>query len=138
MLHVRRGFDDREGLVETKSRAGRRKVPIAGKLRAHLLAHSLRAGRPESGYVFTGRAGNPFTPSAVRRRALTAWKLENARRARMGAEGRDEPAPLQPIGLQEARHTFASLCIAARVNVKAIQAYMGTRRSPSRLTATST
>jgi integrase len=125
VLHVRRGYDDKAGVIEPKSRAGQRQVPIAGKLRALLLAHSLRAGRPVSGLVFTGRDGHPFTPSAVRRRALTDWKLENARRARMGAEGRDEPAPLTPLGLHEARHVAASLMIAARVNVKAIQAYMG-------------
>jgi integrase len=44
----------------------------------------------------------------------------------------DEPArrdsglaPLEPIGLHEARHTFASLMIAAGVNEKALSSYMG-------------
>ena len=37
----------------------------------------------------------------------------------------DSFQPLQRIGLHEARHTFASLMIAARVNVKALSAYMG-------------
>ena len=32
---------------------------------------------------------------------------------------------LQPIGLHEARHTFASILIAAEVNAKAITTYMG-------------
>jgi integrase len=34
-------------------------------------------------------------------------------------------AKLQPITLHEARHTFASLMIAAEVNAKALSTYMG-------------
>jgi integrase len=34
-------------------------------------------------------------------------------------------AGLDPIGLHECRHTFASLLIAAGVNAKAITAYLG-------------
>ncbi len=34
---------------------------------------------------------------------------------------------LNPIGLHEARHTFASLMIAARVNVKALSRLYGPR-----------
>jgi integrase len=33
--------------------------------------------------------------------------------------------PLEPIGLHEARHTFASLMIAAGVNAKALSMIMG-------------
>jgi integrase len=32
---------------------------------------------------------------------------------------------LEPIGLHECRHTFASLMIAAGVNAKALSTYMG-------------
>lgn len=119
VLHVRRGFDDKEGAIETKSRSGTRSVPIVAKLRGYLLAHSLRAGRPTSGYVFTGRGSGPFTPTAVARRAATDWKATNVKRAKA------ELPTLKPIGLHEARHTFASLLIAAGVNVKAISSYMG-------------
>ncbi len=45
----------------------------------------------------------------VWRRARTSWQR----------------AGLEPIGLQEARHTFASVLIAAGVNAKAITTYMG-------------
>src|SRR6266508_127052 len=55
------------------------------------------------------RSAQPFTPSNVRKRANSAW-------ARAG---------LEPIGLHECRHTFASLMIAAGVNAKALSAYMG-------------
>ncbi len=42
----------------------------------------------------------------------------------MLSERGGEPAS-QPIGLHEARHTFASVLIAAGVNAKAITTYMG-------------
>ena len=59
---------------------------------------------------FSGRAtAQPFTPSNVRKRANAAWLR----------------AGLDPIGLHECRHTFASLMIAAGVNAKALSAYMG-------------
>ncbi len=38
---------------------------------------------------------------------------------------RGKEAGLQPIGLHEARHTFASILIAAGVNAKALSTYLG-------------
>jgi integrase len=94
--------------IEPKSNAGRRTVPIVGALRAELLGHKAREDR-ESGLVFGSSAQKPFVTSNVWRRAQVGW-----RRAR-----------LNPIGLHEARHTFASMLIAAGVNAKAITTYMG-------------
>jgi integrase len=91
-----------------KSRAGRRGVPIVAALRDLLVEHKLVTRRDE-GLVFGPSASRPFTPTAVRKRALTNWR-------RTG---------LTPIGLHECRHTFASLLIAAGVNAKAITAYLG-------------
>jgi len=65
--------------------------------------------RRNDGLVFGSSGAQPFTPTAVRKRALTAWKR----------------AGVDPIGLHECRHTFASLLIAAGVNAKAITAYLG-------------
>ena len=59
--------------------------------------------------MFGTSYAQPFTPTNVRKRANAAW-------ARAG---------LEPIGLHECRHTFASLMIAAGVNAKALSAYMG-------------
>jgi integrase len=59
--------------------------------------------------VFGANADLPFEPSTVRRPALAAW----------------EKAQVEPIGLHECRHTFASLLIAAGVNAKAIADAMG-------------
>ena len=47
-------------------------------------------------------------------------------RARKGWDG----AGLEGLTLHEARHTFASLMIAAGVNASALATFMGTTRSP--------
>lgn len=91
-----------------KSRAGRRHVPIIAALRGLMVEHALVTGRDE-GLVFGSTRNQPFTPTAIRRRAGTAWRR----------------AGFDPIGLHECRHTFASMLIAAGVNAKAISSYLG-------------
>jgi integrase len=108
VILVERSWDAKEGIVAPKSRAARRTVPIAAVLREHLLEHKLRSGR-RVGLVFGTTYTQPFTPSNVRKRANAAWLR----------------AGLEPIGLHECRHTFASLMIAAGVNANALSTYMG-------------
>jgi integrase len=109
VIRVERAYDPKaRTFVEPKSKKGRRSVPIPSVLRAFLLEHQMRQGRRE-GLVFGRDAEHPFTSSNVWRRAHTAW----------------ERAGLEPITLHEARHTFASLMIAAGVNAKALSTYMG-------------
>lgn len=107
VIHVRRGWDQYEGAITTKS--GReRKVPIAASLRSHLAAHLLTLGWRE-GLVFGVSGVSPFVVTSVAWRADHAWK----------------DAKLARITLHECRHTFASLMIAAGVNAKALSTYMG-------------
>jgi len=108
VIRVERGWDDEEGEQDGKSRAAQRTVPLIGRLAPILAAHKLATGRDGDELVFGVTGCEPFQPSNVRRRALTAWK------------GMSEP-----IGLHEARHTFASLMIAAGVNAKALSTIMG-------------
>lgn len=108
MIRVERSMNGYGEPGEPKSRAGRRSVPIVAALRELLVEHKLVTGR-DTGFVFGTSASSPFTPNVVRGRALTAWRR----------------ASLDPIGLHECRHTFASLLIAAGVNAKAITAYLG-------------
>lgn len=109
IIRVERGWDDSQGEIEAKTRAGRRTVPILSRLRRELIAHKLRTARDAEALVFGSSPKVPFEPSTVRRRALAAWTTTE----------------LEPIGLHEARHTFASLLIAAGVNAKALSSYMG-------------
>ena len=108
LIRVERSFDPAaKVMIEPKTRAGKRTVPISKVLREHLIAHRLRSGR-STGLAFGRTADTPHSPSTILR-AQDAW----------------EASTLQRIGLHEARHTFASLMIAAGVNAKALSTYMG-------------
>jgi integrase len=108
-LHVRRTWDDVDGEQDGgKSDAARRDLPIITALRGELRDHLMRTGRRGVDLVF-GEDGVPFCPSTVRRRARERW----------------EAAKLEPITMHSARHSFASIMIAAGVDAKAIQTYMG-------------
>jgi len=110
VIRVERGWDDKQGEIATKGRRVR-KVPIAAVLREHLLAHLMRIGRRADPYalVFGSTATEPFNPSRLSKRADAAWTA----------------AKLARIELHEGRHTFASYMIAAGVNPKALQTFLG-------------
>ncbi len=110
LISVERAWDPRAGLIEPKSRAGRRRVPIAAPLRSELIAHRLREAAGADGLVFTNQRGQPFASGWIAERAASAaWRK----------------AGLEPIGLHECRHTYAAFVIAAGVNAKALATYMG-------------
>jgi integrase len=96
VIRVQWSWDPKAGRVAPKSRSGRRSVPVPAALRKHLLEHRLARGR--RGGLFFGRPdGRPFSNQALSQRAARTWRA----------------AELEPIGLHECRHTFASLMIAA-------------------------
>jgi integrase len=107
LIRVERSWDPKAGLVEPKSRAGKRAVPIPAVLRDYLDEHILTLGR--GGLVFGRSATRPFNPSTINDRATRAWVASD----------------LVGLSAHEARHTYASLMIAAGVNAKAISTYMG-------------
>jgi integrase len=107
VIRIERAWDVREGVIEPKSRAGRRTVPIPAALRDYLVEHKQR--QDSEGLVFGRSDGKAFDGPTVYARAKTAWSR----------------AGLELITLHEARHTFASLMIAAGVNAKALATYMG-------------
>jgi integrase len=106
-IDVHRSWNIEHGLSQTKNR-DRRRVPIADALREHLAAQRLRQS-PGVELCFGMATGRPFRPDRLQERADQAW----------------EAAGLERLTLHDARHTFASLMIAARVNAKALSAYMG-------------
>jgi integrase len=97
------GWDDVEGEIEPKSQHGRRKVPIPAVLRDYLDQHRLTTGGED--YVFPNRRW--VCDAGLR--AAKVW----------------EDAGLPVLTLHECRHTYASTCIAANLNVKTISTYMG-------------
>jgi integrase len=99
VIHVRRGWDGVEGEIAPKSAQGRRRVPIPAALRDRLAEHLIDV--PE-GRIFTG-------------------SRQSYERGREAAEA----AGVDPPTLHECRHGYASVMIAAGVNIKALSTFMG-------------
>lgn len=121
-IHVERSWDQCEGPIAPKSRAGIRTVPILAVLRDHLDARAMGSG---STLIFGRTHDVPFRPEALGKRAKRAWTKANECELEMGEREERDPDLLRPITLHECRHTFASLLIDAGVNPKAIQEFMG-------------
>ena len=110
LIAVERSYDPVAGeYITPKSHAGTRRVPVTQELRRYLAAHQQRAVAESTGLLFGRTETKPFDDRALKIRAEKAWHA----------------AGLTPITLHEARHTYASLLIAAGVNSKAVSTYMG-------------
>jgi integrase len=98
----------------SKSEAGTgRRVPIAAPLVPILQAVEKQSGKVCERSVMSGK---------LAARARKAWKYDD--------HEKDEPKkerkpPLEPIGLHECRHTYASLLVAAHYTVKEVMEYLG-------------
>lgn len=99
------------GRVEPpKSRHGRRDVPLASGLVNRLRAHLADRPEGEDALVFATVAGTPLDPNNVRRRMLKPLA---------------EEAGTSWAGFHTLRHTFASLQLAAGVNVVQLSRALG-------------
>jgi integrase len=125
LIRVERGWDEKEGVIALKSRAGRRRVPIAPVLRDMLVEHRMTTPREGDELAFGRTAGSPFHAKSLQDRADRAWKAFSKAEREAAEEEEREPRTLTRITLHECRHTFASLMIAAGVNAKALQVFMG-------------
>ncbi len=120
VIHVLRGWDDREGEQTTKSDAGVRDVPLAGVLRKLLAAHLVASGRRGDDLVFGRTATLPFTSSTVGARARKAWGWKHVKNPQEGSprmvwvKAREDALP--PITLHESRHSAASYGIEMGLN----------------------
>jgi integrase len=121
-IHVQRSWDQQEGPIPPKSRAGIRTVPILRVLRDHLEGADLMAG---PGLAYGRSSSVPFSPEVLGERSKRAWAAANDHELEVAEREGGNPELLQPITLHECRHTFASLLIDAGVNPKAIQEFMG-------------
>lgn len=125
LIAVERGWDQEEGVIDPKSRAGRRRVPLVAILRDYLEGHLRRMDRSGDDLVFGRTSQEAFYASTVDGRAKRAWVRANKRERKAAERERREPALLTPISLHRCRHTFASLMIDSGANPKAIQEFMG-------------
>ncbi len=111
VLNVERSYDPKaKQFIEPKSQAGRRRVPIADILRSHLRALAIASRRSDpDALVFGDTPHTPFDYGAMLYRVRANWKA----------------ADVNPVGLHQARHTAASIFIAAGINIKVISTVMG-------------
>jgi integrase len=107
-MRVVAGWDAVAGEQPTKGRENRT-VPIVGELRKVLLAHRVATGRRGADLLFGETAVSPFRPKPLQRRADAVWKT----------------AGLQRITPHGCRHSFASIAIAAGVNIGTVSAALG-------------
>jgi integrase len=118
-IHVRCGWDPRNGRIRPKSKAGIRDVPIAGVLRDYLDEHKARTER-ERGLVYGRTETRPFNPSTLYERAERAWAI-----VAVGAFLRGESLGIDSIRPHELRHTAVSLWIASHIPAKHISVWAG-------------
>ena len=104
---------------KSKSAAGTgRRLPIAAPLKPILLAASAAHSRPRDGRVLGGVS---LTSGRLVPRATQAWTAAAA----AAAKQREEELTLDPIGLHECRHTYASFLMAAGYTLRELMEYMG-------------
>jgi integrase len=111
-LHVGRAWDALDGAIDPKSHTATRLVPINAQLARILREHLAQHDGAEfmfPGYGRWRRTYGPFSADALLKRSRKAWRA----------------ASLQPIGLHEARHTYASLLIDAGVPIAKVSRRMG-------------
>jgi hypothetical protein len=108
-ISVERSWDDRDGLVDPKSKAGVRLTLLCETLRAILAEHVRQTGRSGDDLIFGKTATAPFVPSTVGRHAEDAWTA----------------AKLERVTLHQCRHGFDSFLDAAGITEARADRYMG-------------
>lgn len=111
IIRVVRSYRRPQGFTDLKSSSSRRTVPMMPRLAEMLKRRFEVCGRPSpDALVFPSAAGTPLDrPNLVTR----------------GFEPSLERAGLRRIRFHDLRHTYASLCIAAGMDPKALQQAMG-------------
>jgi integrase len=118
VISIERGWDEKEGAIAPKSRAGVRRVFVLAALHPLLEPFVDRAADPD-GLLFGYSAATPFEPRAVARKAARAWAAANAKRAEA------ELSPLALFTFHEARHSFSTWLDHAGVSPDRADRYMG-------------
>jgi hypothetical protein len=114
-ISVERSWDDREGVVDPKSKAGVRKTLLGETLRLILIDHVRRTGRSGDELLFGKTVSEPFVPWTVGKHADDAWTA----------------ADLHRVTLHQCRHGFDSFLDAAGIARPAQIGTWATHRTPS-------
>jgi integrase len=123
-ITVERGWDEKEGPVAPKSRAGRRTVFLLDALRLYL--EPFVASRGVEDLVFGSGAEVPFDARALARKAERMWDtIDKARRDGAEEAGNGEWTALERFTLHEARHSFSTWMDHAGISPDRADRYMG-------------
>ncbi|MCD8051270.1 MAG: site-specific integrase [Clostridiales bacterium] len=121
-------------ITTPKTSAGCRTIPMLDEVRKALLQERLRQMQEGfstaeidgySGFVFTNRFGNVYSPAAINRaivRIYTAYNEEETERAKLE---RREPVLIRHFSVHNLRHTFCTRFCENETNIKVIQEIMG-------------
>jgi len=109
-ISVERAWDYKANkFVTPKSDAGVRTIPVAARLATLLEDHRVLANH-RAGLLFPGQdPDTPIHPTTIREAVAKAVQKAN----------------LAALGFHEARHTAASIFIAAGLNAKTVSTYLG-------------
>jgi integrase len=113
-IGVERSWDDRDGLVDPKSKAGMRSTLLCETLRAILAEHVRQTGRSGDDLIFGKTASVPFVPWTIAKHADDAW----------------DAAELPRVTLHRCRHGFDSFLDAAGTSETAQTATWATPERP--------
>jgi integrase len=121
-IAVTASIDERDGEKQPKTIAGIRTVPLFEPLRPILVEHFDWLDDDDDLLLPGQRTGHGyFRNTSFYRRAKAAWGWEKED----GKWTAARPGALQPIGLHEARHSFASNAIAAGYDPATVAAWLG-------------
>jgi len=119
VITVEHSWDDKDGEVAPKSKAGAREVPMPETLRRILVDYMARTGRTGDDFIFGRTASSVFRSQTVANRTAKAWTAANVKRSAQGL------TPLVPITLHECRHSYSSFLDAAGISEARADRYMG-------------
>jgi integrase len=108
-ISVERSWDDREGVIDPKSKAGVRWTLLCETLRLILAEHVRKTGRTGDDLIFGKTATEPFVPWTIGKHADDAWT----------------DAKLERVTLHQCRHGFDSFLDAAGISEARADRYMG-------------
>ena len=117
-----------------KTSAGCRTIPMLAEVRKALQQERMKQFREGSGcvtidgytgFVFTNRFGEVYTPHTINRAIERIYKAYNALETARAAEEKREPVLIRHFSVHNLRHTFCTRFCENETNIKVIQEIMG-------------
>lgn len=117
-----------------KTSAGCRTIPMLGDVRKALQRQKLMqfqsGGKSATvdgytGFVFTNRYGDVFTPHTINRAIERIYKAYNAQEIAKAKDENREPVLIRHFSVHNLRHTFCTRFCENESNIKVIQEIMG-------------